>query len=225
MKTWAFRGGISAKTIWNFSCICTTLSKMSRSPRPRVPSLLYLPAHPFSLSRSLSFSLSFLPHLSRPVHRDDWRIDSSRVVQSGLRHRVCVFQKCWRRLSRRSSSSPHPPSSSSFTPDPPPLFSASPLLFPPPPPTRLLLVSKSMGRVLAVERARIRGDQSPRAWGIDGSPDFGFSTHHAAHTRYITDLTPLIYLTVSRSLKFGRARRRRTSRRHVESLSIVNPCW
>lgn len=62
-----------------------------------------------SLPASLLFFLilsSFTLHsLRRPIQKDDWRIDFCRmVVQSGLRRRVCVFQKCWRRLSRRSSS-------------------------------------------------------------------------------------------------------------------------
>lgn len=161
-------------------------------------------SHPFSLSLSclspppsLSFSLSLFspssfafappPFPSRPQGYD-WRIDSSRVVQSGLRHRVCVFQKCWRRLSRRSSPSPAPsvfvlvhPRSLRHSSQPPPLSS---------PPTRLLLVSKSMGRVLAVERARIR-DQSPRAWGIEGSPDLlrGFDPSQRTRDMYL--ISPL----------------------------------
>jgi len=88
------------------SCMMSRLlrafSFISNSPSLPTPT-------PFlSLSLSLFCPWSFTPHLhcrlSRPIQRDDWRIDSSREVQSGLRHRVCVFQKCWRRLSRRSLS-------------------------------------------------------------------------------------------------------------------------
>lgn len=75
----------------------------------RLNPLRFLSTSTVSLPASLLFFLilsSFTLHsLRRPIQKDDWRIDFCRmVVQSGLRRRVCVFQKCWRRLTRRSSS-------------------------------------------------------------------------------------------------------------------------
>lgn len=161
---------VFTKTNWNFSCICTRISHRdpSRSLWPRASPLLYLPAHPLALY------LSFLPHLSLrirstafPVHRDDWRIDSSRVVQSGLRHRVCVFQKCWRRLSRRSSSPPRPPSSPSFTPPiAPPLFSATSSLFASNASPPRLKINGSSARGRASENPRRPKSASARNRGI-----------------------------------------------------------
>lgn len=146
-------------------------------------------------------------------------------MQSGLRHRVCVFQKCWRRLSRHTTSlRPRLPSLASSVTDAPSL----PRLLHPRRCPPLLLVSKSMGRVLSRRSSvRINGDEGSflflsclprmreesRENKIAGLCRFSTAVHHA--------LINLASLTYPITAKFGRARRR--TRRFVELLSIATP--
>lgn len=194
---------------------------------------LHLCLSPPPLFLSLFSPSSFTPYslyrLSRPVRRDDWRIDSSRVVQSGLRHRVCVFQKCWRRLSRRSSSPPRPPSSSPFTPWSPRRSPRPPSLSPP----SWRVSSSSQNQWVECSRSSAWESAATKVRRVcQESRDRRtiprvFDPSVTRHTRHITDLASLIYPTWPlnfghwNSVEFGR----RTSRRHVESLSIVTPCW
>lgn len=154
---------------------------MSRLPRPHFciylsisifpPFSLSLPLYSFLSLFSLIFHSLLARHRFRAVHRDDWHIDS-RVVQSGLRHRVCVFQKCWRRLSRRSSS-------------PRARFHPIPRSLPLSSNCQLLFVSKSMGRVLSRSSMREYAITKVGAREIErlSGPPIFVSSPHANRSR------------------------------------------
>lgn len=200
--------GISSRIIWNFSYIfflrttiirrcLARLGLVSSSISLSIFSPLFSFSLPLFLSPSLSlFSLIFHSLLARrrfrAVHRDDWRIDSSRVVQSGLRHRVCVFQKCWRRLSRRSSS-PAPVSTLFLD-----LFLSLPTA------SSFSSQNQWVECSLSVEHARITKVHA-RERSRD-CRDHRFSSRH----RTLIDLAPLIYPIMFQPFKFGRICQRTT---------------
>lgn len=188
---------------------------MSCLPRPR--SFIYLSIHLFSpfLYLSPSFSFSLLSHLSLPTRFATVSVPSIGTIDVSILVGWCSL--AFATVSACSKSAGVVCPAVLRLPRPfPPYFSTSSSLSSD---CQLLLVSKSMGRVLS--RSSMREYAITKVRARERSRD---CRDHRFSSRYRTliDLAPLIYPIMFQPLKFDRICQR-TTRRYVELLSIVTP--